>query len=122
MGTKKVVDTINAEHYNWGKNCGGWHFVKSESLSVIRETMPPAAKEKLHFHQKAQQFFYILSGVATFEIDGEGYNVSQGEGISILPGISHRISNNGNSDLEFLVVSEPKSHGDRVDIECGEEN
>lgn len=112
-----IVDTTNAEHYNWGNNCDGWHFVKSDDLSVIRETMPAAAAEKLHYHKNAQQFFYILSGMATFEIDGTVYSVTAGKGISIKPGARHRISNNFNSDLEFLVVSEPKSHGDRVDIE-----
>jgi hypothetical protein len=31
----KVVDTANAEHYEWGDKCDGWHFVKTDSLSII---------------------------------------------------------------------------------------
>jgi mannose-6-phosphate isomerase-like protein (cupin superfamily) len=112
----KIVDTFTADHYNWGSNCDGWHFVKSDSLSVIKERMPALTKEKLHYHRKAQQFFYILSGVATFEIDGLFYEVEQNKGISIKPGIVHGVSNNRDSDLEFIVVSEPESHGDRVNI------
>ncbi len=114
-----IVDTASAEHYTWGNNCDGWHLVKSDSLSVIKETMPSMTKEKLHYHKKAQQFFYVLSGVATFEIDGLTYNVEQNRGISIKPGVRHRISNGSYSDLEFIVVSEPQSHGDRVDIDEG---
>jgi len=53
----KIINTKNAEHYNWGNNCDGWHFVKSDSLSVIKEKMPPMTKEKLHYHEKAQHFF-----------------------------------------------------------------
>ena len=31
----------NSEHYKWGDNCSGWHLVKTQSLSVIEELMPP---------------------------------------------------------------------------------
>ncbi len=110
----EIVDTKNAEHYEWGDKCDGWHFVKTDSLSVIRETMPPGTKEVHHYHEKAQQFFYILSGTATFEINGLVYSVEQNKGILIKPKMKHRIWNNSNSDLEFIVVSEPKSHGDRI--------
>jgi mannose-6-phosphate isomerase-like protein (cupin superfamily) len=113
----RIVDTANAEHYEWGEKCDGWHFVKTDSLSVIRETMPSMTKEMLHYHDKAKQFFYILSGIATFEINGLIYNVGQNRGIWIKPRIKHRISNNSDTDLEFLVISEPKSHGDRVNID-----
>ena len=46
----KIVDTTNTEHYSWGNNCDGWHLVKSESLSVIKETMPGLTTEQLHYH------------------------------------------------------------------------
>ena len=61
----------NAEHYKWGQNCDGWHLLKSNDLSVIQENMPPQTAEVLHYHEKTQQVFYILSGIASFEIDGE---------------------------------------------------
>ncbi|HCT29392.1 MAG TPA: cupin domain-containing protein [Bacteroidales bacterium] len=112
-----IVDTSNAEHYKWGDTCDGWHFVKSDSLSVIKETMPCMTKERLHYHEKAQQFFYILAGTATFEINGTTCVVNKNQGISIKPGIKHRVFNNGDSDLKFIVISEPKSHGDRVNID-----
>ena len=78
--------------------------------------MLPLTKEKLHYHEKVQQFFYILSGTADFEVDGLIYKVEKGKGIHIKPGVKHRISNNGNSGLEFFVVSEPESHGDRINL------
>ena len=85
-----IVDTANAEHYEWGDKCDGWHFIKTDSLSIIRETMPSMTKEILHYHDKAKQFFYILSGIATFEINGLVYNVGQNRGICIKPRIRHR--------------------------------
>ena len=113
----QITDTTNAEHYSWGNRCEGWHFLKSEGLSVIKEIMPPMTTEQLHFHEKARQFFYILSGIATFGINGVEYVVIQGKGILIKPGIKHLISNDSQVDLEFIVISEPESHGDRIDIE-----
>lgn len=109
----KSID--NAEHYVWAGNCDGWHLLKTESLSVIREKMPPGTTEKRHFHHSAQQLFYVLSGTASFELEGEVFLINPGESIHVERGKKHCIANRGAVDLEFLVISEPKSHGDRVD-------
>jgi len=111
-----ITSTDNAEHYTWGEQCDGWHLLKSDSLSVIQERMPPGTSEQLHYHKHAQQVFYILSGTATFEIEGELKTVNANQSIHMPKGTQHRILNNGDTDLHFLVVSEPKSHGDRVNL------
>lgn len=110
------LSTQNAEHYTWGNNCDGWHLLTSDTLSVIQERMPPHTSEQLHFHQKAQQVFYILSGTATFSIDGETQLVKANESISIPKQVPHQIRNEQEEDLCFLVISEPKSHGDRINL------
>lgn len=106
----------NAEHYNWGKNCDGWYLLKTDGLSVIQERMPPGTSENLHYHRHSQQLFYILSGVATFEIEEKIVVVKTNESIHIPNGKRHYVSNKEMSILEFLVISEPKSHGDREDL------
>ena len=103
----------NSEHYYWGDNCSGWHLVKSEKLSVIEELMPPNTSEKEHYHNFSEQYFYILKGTAIFEIEGENIRVNTGEGIHIKPQIVHRISNKEIIDLEFIVISQPTTRGDR---------
>ena len=112
-----ITSTENAERYTWGSNCDGWPLLRSDSLSVIQERMPPGTSEQLHYHERAQQVFYILSGTATFEVEGEFKTVQVRESIHISPGQQHCIANNGNDDLHFLVISEPKSHGDRINID-----
>ncbi|MEZ4874156.1 MAG: cupin domain-containing protein [Flavobacteriaceae bacterium] len=107
----------NSEHYLWGAQCSGWHLVKTPTLSVIEESMPPGAQEQYHYHKDAQQFFRILKGRATFEVEGEIIEVNAGEGIHIPPKVTHRIRNDQSEDLEFMVISEPTSRGDRYDIE-----
>jgi len=113
-----ITSTNNAEHYTWGDQCDGWHLVRTDNLSVIQERMPPCTSEQLHFHQNAQQLFYILSGTATFEVEGEMWAVKPGESIHIPKLIKHRVINHDTSDLCFLVISEPKAHGDRVNLSC----
>lgn len=110
------TSTKNAEHYTWGNNCDGWHLLKTDSLSVIQESMPAGATEQLHFHSKAQQLFYILSGEASFEIEDKVVIVKTGESIHIPKGVKHFVSNKTTEKLEFLAISEPKSHGDRHNL------
>ena len=110
-----VISKKTAEHYKWGDNCDGWHFVKSRNLSVIHESMPPNSFEKRHFHKSAEQFFFVLSGIATIELDGESFTVPAASGIHVSAGLKHQMRNNQKDDLVFLVVSTPPSHTDRFD-------
>lgn len=112
----KIVNTENSEHYNWGDNSDGWHLLKSDSLSVIEESVAPNGKEQRHYHKEAQQFFYVLSGIASIEISGKLYEVRSGNGIQVLASEPHQLMNNGLENLRFLVISQPNSHGDRVNV------
>lgn len=114
--TDHRTDTISintAEHYKWGSGCDGWHLVKNSELSVIQERMPPGTAEVRHFHHRAQQFFYILSGEAVIEVESRSVVLGAGHGISIPAGTPHRIRNDSTEDVHFLVISQPPSHGDR---------
>jgi mannose-6-phosphate isomerase-like protein (cupin superfamily) len=105
----------NAEHYIWRDQCDGWHLVKNKDLSVIHERMPANTSEVRHYHQKARQFFFILSGNATLEINGKCVKITPFEGIEVPPLVPHQMMNESNEDVEFLVISHPTSKGDRVD-------
>ncbi len=109
-----MISKATAPHYVWGDRCDGWPLVQSDGLSVIQERMPPHAAEVRHHHHAARQFFYVLSGVATMEHGEERVALRGGEGVEIAPGVSHRIRNESERDIEFLVVSTPPSHGDRI--------
>jgi len=121
-GTEKSVEARpgavsrgNAEHYRWGHECDAWHLVKDPHLTVIEELMPPGAAEVRHYHKKAQQFFYILSGEAIMEVEGNPVLVPAGSGIRIMPGVRHQIRNPSSSALRLLVISHPPSHGDKFE-------
>jgi mannose-6-phosphate isomerase-like protein (cupin superfamily) len=112
-----MVETISrrtAQHYSWGNACDGWHLVKTESLSVIEERMPPGTSEVRHYHQKANQFFYVLRGNLNIDLEGNELTLNVGQGLHIEAGACHQVHNRSASDVEFLVISNPPSHGDRI--------
>jgi mannose-6-phosphate isomerase-like protein (cupin superfamily) len=108
------VSKENAEHYTWGGICDGWHLVKQPNLSVIHERMPPGTSEVRHYHHHSRQFFFVLSGIATFEVNGVREVIHALQGVEVPPGVRHQMLNESTEDVEFLVVSQPPSHGDRI--------
>jgi mannose-6-phosphate isomerase-like protein (cupin superfamily) len=105
----------NSTHYIWGNGCDSWILKDTPGLSVKQEIMPPGTAEKKHFHNRAEQLFYILKGEAVFYINNEKWFVKEGESITVLPGSEHYISNESQEDVEFLVISTPSTNNDRID-------
>lgn len=112
--TMAIIDQHNAEHYTWGEGCDGWHLVKQPSVSIILERMPPGTAERRHYHHSARQFFFVLHGSLTIERDGHCYELQEEQGLEIAPGAYHQVTNQSAHEAEFLVISEPPAHGDRL--------
>jgi mannose-6-phosphate isomerase-like protein (cupin superfamily) len=116
--TPATTSAKSAEHYTWGSSrgtdCDGWHLLRTPDLSVIEESMPPGTSEIRHSHVRARQFFFVLEGELTMEVEGSDLLLRAREGIEIRPGQWHRAVNQGESAVRMLVVSQPPSHGDRV--------
>jgi mannose-6-phosphate isomerase-like protein (cupin superfamily) len=113
-GCMSKISTLNAEHYQWGDSCDGWHLLKQDDLSIIHEKMPPHSAEVRHYHVFARQFFFLLSGEIVIEKDGEECILFAHQGIEIPAGTSHQVRNESSFPAEFLVTSQPPAHGDRV--------
>jgi mannose-6-phosphate isomerase-like protein (cupin superfamily) len=79
----------NAPHYIGGDDCEEGHLLQESDLSVIEELMPPGTSDVRHFHKNAQQFFFLLSGRATMEANGEPILFLAGQGVAIPPGTRH---------------------------------
>ncbi|MDB4883540.1 MAG: cupin, partial [Gemmatimonadetes bacterium] len=82
-------------------------------LSVIEERMPPGTSEVRHWHARSRQFFYVLAGTLTMEVEGTRHRLLARCGIELPPGTAHQALNEGETAVEFLVISMPPSHGDR---------
>ncbi len=75
--------------------------------------MPPKTQEKKHYHEISQQFFRIIQGKATFEIENEIVEIEKDYGIHIPAKVKHLIRNDQSENLVFIVISEPTTRGGR---------
>ena len=58
-----------AEHYSCANGCDGWCLVKRTDVSVIQETLRLDPGEIRHLNRQAWQFFFVLRGKATLELN-----------------------------------------------------
>jgi uncharacterized cupin superfamily protein len=105
------------QSYGWGAGCEGWHLVRGQNFSVIEERMPAGTSEVRHWHARARQYFYVLDGTLTLEVEGETHVLPRRTGIELPQGTAHQAINDSGAVVEFLVISEPPSHGDRHETE-----
>ena len=109
----QAVDRDVVPRYEWGSNSYGWRLVDQPDLSVMEERVPPGSFEDWHVHDRARQFFYILSGHAEMRTFEGTVTLPPGTGVEVPPGIAHQFANTGDSDAVFLVASAPTTQGDR---------
>ena len=110
-----IISIKNSEHYVWADKCDGWHLVKTSRLSVIQERVPGGCAEARHYHENSEQFFFVLSGIASLEVDGHVHQIKPQQGIHVPAGVPHQLKNEQIQELVFLVTSTPPSHGDRIE-------
>lgn len=113
------ISTATAEEYDWGDSSKGWHLVRSLGLSIIEEHMPPGSSEERHWHARARQFFYVLSGTLVIEVEGARHELPPGFGIELPQGNAHQARNETNEVVRFLVMSSPPHQGDRREAPVG---
>jgi mannose-6-phosphate isomerase-like protein (cupin superfamily) len=83
--------------------------VRNQSLAEAR--VPAGGATQRHFHKLSEEFYFILEGSGTLEIDGETRAVGPGDAILISPGARHTIR--AATDLRFLCCCAPAySHED----------
>ncbi|ALV94345.1 MULTISPECIES: cupin domain-containing protein [Pantoea] len=111
-----MISKENAPHYIWGGNCDGWTLLERQDMLVIHERMPASSAEQRHYHSVSRQFFFVLSGELTMELQGEYHRLQAQQGIEIPPDAPHQARNDSASPVEFLVISHPTTRGDRTNF------
>lgn len=77
--------------------------VKNQSLAEA--TIPGGGETERHWHRDSEEFYFMLAGTGTMEIDGEEHEVGVGDAILIPAGAWHQIR--ATSDLRFLCCCAP---------------
>lgn len=113
------ISTQNAPHFIWGNQCecDGWWLKNTGKFTVISESMPPNSTEKKHYHNITEQFFYCLSGELSIQVGKQEYTLLEHDGLGIAAAQEHKVHNKSNKIVQFLVISSPNLHEDRVDLE-----
>lgn len=66
-------------------------------------TNPAKLKQRLHYHKKQTEVWYILEGESVWIVNGVRYNVKPGDSFIIEPGEAHQADNRGEKDMKVLV-------------------
>ena len=83
--------------------------IDDEDCSIARARVEPGVRTKLHCLRSTVERYVILEGEGQVEIGGaEITAVGAFDVIQILPGVSQRITNTGQTDLLFLAICTPR--------------
>jgi len=76
-----------------------------ELQSLAEATLTQGSSTDRHYHKQSEEFYFILKGEGSMEIDGEIKPVTVGDAILIPRNSWHQIS--ASSDLQFLCCCAP---------------
>lgn len=83
--------------------------VRNQSLAEA--SIPAGSATDRHYHKRSEEFYFLLEGEGTMEIDGETCPVAPGDAILIPPGAWHQIT--ASTALRFLCCcAPPYAHDD----------
>jgi len=77
-----------------------------EKQSLAEAVLPPGGATERHYHKESEEFYFILEGSGTMEIDGERISVSNDDAVLIPAGSWHQITSSPKG-LRFLCCCAP---------------
>lgn len=76
-----------------------------DQQSLAEAGVPAGGATARHYHQRSEEFYFLLEGEGTMEIDGEQREVGPGDAVLIPAGAWHQIQ--AATDLRFLCCCAP---------------
>lgn len=105
------ISPETARRATWDDECTAYYLLDRSDLSVVQELLPPGARSRAHAHDRSRQFFYVLRGDATMMLGPSVVSIPAGSGLEVPPRVRHQLRNDGDEDLEVMVVSSPRVSG-----------
>ncbi len=85
----------------------------NQSLAEARVAVGTSTQE--HYHQNAEEIYYITHGRGRIRIEREIREVKAGDAIAIPPGRKHKLWNTGGETLRLLCCcAPPYEHNDTI--------
>lgn len=76
----------------------------TQNAVIILQPIPDQASTGLHYHLRADEFFYVISGTGTATLGDDDYRIEEGDVIFIPVGLDHEMA----ADSGPLVLLEFK--------------
>lgn len=84
-----------------------------QEQSLAEATIGAGDQTMRHYHRASEEFYFLLEGTGTMDVDGETRQVGPGDAILIPVGAWHQITADANSSVRMLVCcAPPYSHDD----------
>jgi mannose-6-phosphate isomerase-like protein (cupin superfamily) len=77
------------------------------AAAIFHQIVPPLSGPPLHRHSYEDEWFYVLNGEITIEVDGERSVLSAGSSAFVPRGTAHTFQNFHNSPAEMLAIATP---------------
>ena len=91
------------------------------AFGVNALVMPPGFEGFLHYHDTQDELYFVHSGTALFEVEGEARELGPGSLVHVESTTPRKFSNAGDDDLVVLVVGGKDGYVERdghlVDME-----
>jgi mannose-6-phosphate isomerase-like protein (cupin superfamily) len=78
-----------------------------ELQSLAEATVPAGGATQRHYHKVSEEFYFILEGSGTMDLDGELREVGVGDAILIPRNAWHQIAAGAGLSLRFLCCCAP---------------
>jgi uncharacterized cupin superfamily protein len=78
-----------------------------EAVAVVHATVPVLSGPPLHRHSREDEWFYLIDGEITWEVDGQRHRGGAGASAFAPRGTAHAFRNFGASVAHMLVVVTP---------------
>jgi mannose-6-phosphate isomerase-like protein (cupin superfamily) len=97
------------------RELAGPAWTPARNQSLAEATVQPGGETAEHYHPRAEEIYYFVSGEGTMRLGGERGPVRAGDCVVIAPGTKHKLFNPGPELLVLLCCCAPAySHDDIV--------
>src|SRR5437588_13061314 len=102
--TSRFLRRDPAEVEPWRETCGQIRCLIEEKDRAAGEVHPVEFQDaKLHYHERTDEFYYVISGRGRMVLDGEEIELHPGVVVYVPRGVRHKAA----GDLTVLIVCVP---------------
>ena len=109
-GYKDSIEKLTLENSNFRKV-----LYTSKHSQLVLMSLKPNEEIGMEIHNENDQFFRFESGTGKVVIDGNVYEVKDGDAVIVPTGAEHNVINtSGDADLKLYTIYSPAHHKDGV--------